>query len=216
MPPPPSRPAVRLIGWTAIAAIALVLAYLVVYHVALAVLGPREIHRLLGEEAYNRWFATGGIMGMTALAFVVALYAVPFLGLAAIAAAGARILAPPRRRRRAFFVALLLLVTSSVAVFRAVSMGTPLELVTSMVFAEDTVYAPGFDERAFRTVEIGDGREAVLERLGEPLERWNAEPTGVETWSYTASPGSHSYWLRSIRFDDHGRVSEKNAEFYVD
>jgi hypothetical protein len=211
---PPSR-LVRLAGWTASGALLLVLLYLLVYHSALALLGPHEIYRLLGHDAYDRWFAGGGIVGVTALAFVIALHTVPFLVLAAIAAGVSRILAPPQRKA-AFFVALGVLATACVAVFRAVSPGTPLELVASLAFAEDTVYAPGFDERSFRSVAIGDSREAVLERLGEPLERWNAAPNGVETWSYTASPGTHSYWLRSIRFDDRGRVTKKDAEFYVD
>ena len=152
-----------------IGAILLVLVYLAVYHVALAVLGPHAIYRLLGQEAFNRWFAPGGIMGLTALTFWIGLHAFPFLALAAIAAGAARMLAPAHRRKPAFFVVFGLLATSSVALFRAVSPGTPGELATSVVFGDDTVYAPGFDERAFRTVRIGDSREAVLERLGEPL-----------------------------------------------
>lgn len=82
-------------------------------------------------------------------------------------------------------------------------------------WSEDTLYAPRYTEAAFESVELGWDRAQVMERLGEPLAR---EPgfEGGERWSYTKSAESGYYWLRTVRFDDAGRVAEKVARFEFD
>lgn len=78
----------------------------------------------------------------------------------------------------------------------------------------ETRYAPGFSEEKFREVAVGQSREDVRTRLGEPLRTWKS-PTD-EYWAYSESPNSGDYWVRSIVFDRTGRVSRVHAELYVD
>lgn len=46
-----------------------------------------------------------------------------------------------------------------------------------------TTYAPGFDEEAFRTVEVGASTEAVLKALGKPLETFSRQ-SGTIKYTY--------------------------------
>lgn len=79
---------------------------------------------------------------------------------------------------------------------------------------EDTVYASGYSDAAFRKVSEGMTERDVAGLLGEPLEMYSVEPDLVG-WRYARSADDNSYRVRAILFRD-GRVVEVFCEFYVD
>ena len=81
------------------------------------------------------------------------------------------------------------------------------------LFGLDTEYAPGYSEAAFESVRIGETREAVVARLGEPLWTFGEER---EVLSYTRSPSDSHYLVRMVVLDEKGRVVEKRSEIYWD
>jgi hypothetical protein len=83
---------------------------------------------------------------------------------------------------------------------------------------EDTVYAAGYSDAAFRSVAAGMSEAEVEQVLGAPYSRWTIERSGAgpdagARWSH--SPGDTRYRCRIILFRG-GYVVEKHAEFYVD
>jgi hypothetical protein len=51
---------------------------------------------------------------------------------------------------------------------------------------EDTRFAPGYSERKFSSIKVGDGEARVANLLGAPLQTWTNEPwTG---WLYASGP----------------------------
>lgn len=75
------------------------------------------------------------------------------------------------------------------------------DAIIGVVLREDTRYAPGFSETAFRTAAAGQSQSEVLRRLGPPVR---------EHWFYTASgavppderPASSEPGCFSVRFDE--------------
>lgn len=86
--------------------------------------------------------------------------------------------------------------------------------VSAVAASQETRYAPGFTEEKFREVAVGQSREDVRTRLGEPLKAWTVASS--EHWAYSDSPSDGDYWVRRVSFDSSGRVSEVAAELYVD
>jgi hypothetical protein len=91
-------------------------------------------------------------------------------------------------------------------------------LLFGLAFTEDTVYAAGYSDSAFRSVRLGMPESEVHSLLGPPLERWaiTDSPRGAdrgERWS--RSPGDTHYRCRVVQFGG-GRVVAKHSEFYVD
>ena len=81
-------------------------------------------------------------------------------------------------------------------------------------FAEDTAYAAGYSDEAFRTVRLGMTTGDVLARLGPPL--WSGLRDGArESWRWSQSPGDKSYRIRVVVFEAN-RVVAVYSEFYVD
>lgn len=64
----------------------------------------------------------------------------------------------------------------------------PLKLLGHIFFltSEDTEYAPGYSEVAFREIEVGDSEADVRAALGEPISE--VESTPSVTWLYTDRP----------------------------
>lgn len=86
------------------------------------------------------------------------------------------------------------------------------------LLGEDTVYAVGYTDSAWRRVSIGMTRSDVVRLLGTPQKEWRIKPSrnGAENgarWSY--SPGDTNYRCRVLLFR-HGVVVEKHSEFYFD
>ena len=81
----------------------------------------------------------------------------------------------------------------------------------------NTEYAPGFSEKAFSAVEIGDTEAQVLDLLGEPLERdpSQQDPSYVYLRYSRARGRSDTHRARIILLRD-GRVTRVWHEVYVD
>ena len=80
---------------------------------------------------------------------------------------------------------------------------------------EDTEYAAGYSDKAFRNVRSGMTEANVLALLGEPLEKSPRRPDGTEGWRYARSPSDASYRVRVIRLR-HGIVTSVRHHFYYD
>ena len=77
------------------------------------------------------------------------------------------------------------------------------------------MYSPGFRETAFRAIEVGMCKAAVLRSLGEPIESRRFDD-GYERWYYSKhGMRSKSYYIRILVFDGRGWVVAKQAEFYL-
>ncbi len=81
-------------------------------------------------------------------------------------------------------------------------------------FEEDTEYAGGYSDDAFRSVRLGMATRDVVALLGPPLET-GALGAGRETWRWSRSPGDKSYRVRVVIFDG-GRAVEIHNHFDVD
>lgn len=93
----------------------------------------------------------------------------------------------------------------ALAVVAGVIFVGPHELLLRVYLAatEDTEYAPGYSERAFRAVELGDAEAEVLAALGEPLSERVGEPS--TTWLY--ADGGHG------RFEARGHYPDIRHSF---
>ena len=67
-----------------------------------------------------------------------------------------------------------------------------------MRVTEDTQYAPGYSERAFQQIGVGDTEAAVKAALGAPLSESKAEP--YVSWLY--APDAHPDFEASGRYPD--------------
>lgn len=82
----------------------------------------------------------------------------------------------------------------------------------------NTRYAPGYSERAFMAIEVGDSEGRVLDLLGEPLERSASVYQGHyrEYLWYTKPIGpSENYLLRNIVVKD-GQVVRVYSQVWWD
>lgn len=79
---------------------------------------------------------------------------------------------------------------------------------------EDTEYAFGYSDQAFRRIKIGMTAEEVIGTLGPPLDKADLSG-GLETWRWARSRRDQSYRVRVILFKD-GRVIQIRTKFYVD
>lgn len=122
---------------------------------------------------------------------------------------------PPPTSKRRTAATVLRDVVLCVLVLPALCVGAcfvgPLALAATL----ETRYAPGYSEEKFHEVAVGQSREEVRARLGEPLSqhRWD---DATESWAYSESPHDSHYWCRVVIFDGTGHVSEVHAELYVD
>ena len=69
---------------------------------------------------------------------------------------------------------------------------------TMMRLSEDTQYAAGFSESAFREIRVGDSVASVQKRLGRPLKSVKVAPYSV--WLY--APKKHPQFADSGRYPD--------------
>ena len=81
----------------------------------------------------------------------------------------------------------------------------------------DTEYAAGYTEKAFRDVRLGDTREAVLSRLGEPISSYDTEPFRQWIFSDNQQPsfaesgvGNGTYTI--FTFDVSGTVKNVSGQ----
>ena len=81
----------------------------------------------------------------------------------------------------------------------------------------NTRYAPGYSERAFGTIVVGDSEERVLDLLGEPLERDPSVNDPSRTYLWYAKPigPSENHLLRNITIKD-GKVTQIYSQIWLD
>jgi hypothetical protein len=91
-------------------------------------------------------------------------------------------------------------------------------LANILVFPDDTMYAPGFSEKAFGAISLGEKGSRVLEILGEPFSRRVGFTNGNEYWSYSKRGIRHkNYWIRIVVVNpEAGKVVGKVDELYSD
>ena len=88
--------------------------------------------------------------------------------------------------------------------------------VWSCLFQEDTLYASGYSDHAFRLVRKGMSEAEVRSLLGNPLELY--PPDRFRDWTsirFSKSPGGTHYRSRVVNVRG-GVVIGKLANFYVD
>lgn len=91
---------------------------------------------------------------------------------------------PPRRLPRLGIVVLL----AFALLIGAVIFIGPLNIITGLMITltEDTEYAPGYSERSFRAIKVGDSEASVRHALGTPFEETPTSP--YLRWLYTPNP----------------------------
>ena len=83
---------------------------------------------------------------------------------------------------------------------------------------QNTRYAPGYSEKAFRAVAVGDSEGRVLDLLGEPLEQtFNYASDLPRTYLWYTKPigPSQNYALRNIVIED-GQVAQIYSQIWLD
>ena len=72
-----------------------------------------------------------------------------------------------------------------------------------LVLSEDTEYAEGFSDQAFRSLELGTTESQVIDTLGEPLEERPSTP--YTAWLYAPDP--------ELEFNDQGTMEAVNPSY---
>lgn len=75
---------------------------------------------------------------------------------------------------------------------------------------DTTLWAPGFTESAFLSVQPGMDRKQVYALLGKPLWASDEKDETIEGWTKAAGDGHYQY--RAVTFADADRVAETTAE----
>lgn len=117
------------------------------------------------------------------------------------------------RHRAIFGIALAcVVIATSIVVFRK----TIANVVAPLIFAENTKYAPGYNEAKFRSISRGVSKANVRARLGDPLAT-RTFADGETVWYYSEqAAATDNYFVRNVAFDRDGRVVRTFAEFYLD
>ncbi|MBR4188583.1 MAG: hypothetical protein IKQ55_01315 [Kiritimatiellae bacterium] len=85
---------------------------------------------------------------------------------------------------------------------------------------DSTLYAEGYDEKAFRSLRPGMSAGEVEDVLGEPL--WRREGgEGREVWAYSSTRGAGCvtcpdgfFWKRWVVFGSDGKVLETESAYW--
>lgn len=91
--------------------------------------------------------------------------------------------------------------------------------VLALVMGDTGTYAPGYSDRAFRSVRSGMTQEDVRAILGEPLKAESVpelRPAGSVVWAYSASVRKGNFRVRSVVFGPEGRVLSTHAYYWID
>jgi len=86
-------------------------------------------------------------------------------------------------------------------------------LIFPYFFEDTTVYAPQYEETAFKNIQVGANMDDVARALGSPLEKDSCD--GVVRWRYSKSNSDSHYRVRQLVFRN-GKVTRKIAYYYVD
>jgi outer membrane protein assembly factor BamE (lipoprotein component of BamABCDE complex) len=86
------------------------------------------------------------------------------------------------------------------------------ENIMVLIWGEDTIYAPKYNEAAFWKITKGMTKSEVLSLLGPPL--WKSGDN-ESNWNYT-NFNKEKYRERVIVFDKNDKVLEKRIGYYAD
>jgi hypothetical protein len=98
---------------------------------------------------------------------------------------------------------------------------TPLDGFSGMFFAsmfgEDTIYAAGYSDTGFRSIQIGMTQNEVFGKIGTPLNIWTNDwaKDGSIGMRWTKSAHDSNYRCRVLQFID-SKVVDKHSEYYLD
>jgi hypothetical protein len=81
---------------------------------------------------------------------------------------------------------------------------------------DTTAFSDQYTERAFQSVGQGMTAEEAERILGPPIERQVIGAGEGELWRYTKGLPDRNYWLRCLKSDSKGFVSEKICEYWTD
>lgn len=90
------------------------------------------------------------------------------------------------------------------------------EFVLASFVEEETVYARGYSDKAWKEVKINDNINRVIQLLGEPLKKHRCDDGSISYFYSDQGPKNKSCRVRIIMINKDGRVIEKVREFYVD
>jgi hypothetical protein len=206
---------VRYLGASGIAALWMLLIYLVACYACLLAVGPMRLHTLLGGRLYNALVPLGGFQLLLMSALILLVWATPVALFAIPMWFGTRTIAPRATRGRRWLVAVACGIALTVALHGLSLDGWPW-LVLPYVVADDTEFAPTYSAPGFWRVRRGMTSQEVLAHVGAPLERYAiAGHPDEEGWRWSRSPHSADYRVRVVLFRS-GRVLERFSEYYLD
>lgn len=200
-------------GWSLIAFLWVVAAYLAIHYAALLLLGPERLVTLLGGRLYNLLVPAGGFTFLILLALAAAVWLVPF-GMALFSTSWALRLVPRLTRPRRLWLSAVAACGVTLSLPFVMLDGWPWALMP-LAWEDDTEFAQGYSALGFWLVTVGMSPDEVLDRLGPPLERYPISESRDEGWRWSRSPHDGSYRVRVVIFRE-GRVAAKHSEFYVD
>ena len=212
---PPPAPRHRRRGawfvWVNVGVCGLCLVHVVLAMLLLAVLGPQRLHDLVGERAYNAFFATMGVV--QALFVIVPLLA--FDALVGVVYGLWRMLRSHAWRVPGALLTAGVLAGTGWLARESIARPDPLkDQIFSLIVPMDTQYAPGYSNSAFRSVQVGMSEEQVLALLGAPLS--DKRGGGLHSAFYSISPSDGNYWQRIVAYDEQGRVRSIHAGLWID
>jgi outer membrane protein assembly factor BamE (lipoprotein component of BamABCDE complex) len=118
------------------------------------------------------------------------------------------------RRRPTLYIPISIAVLSFVAFVYWAPIDGWIGNLFLAVDGEDTEWALGYSDDAFRVVHIGMSRKEVYAILGKPFETWSwVQDEVYEAW--TRSPGDTNFRQRQVIFKG-DRVIGKTTAVYVD
>ena len=116
-------------------------------------------------------------------------------------------------KKKVFIVAAaLLLLIAAGAIYNYFALDNLGGLIFPLFMDEDTEYAPGYNDQAFRKVAAGMTQPEVSTLLGQPLSTLYSRD-GETAMAWTRSPSGEHYRWRVVYFVD-GKVDRTLATFY--
>ena len=116
------------------------------------------------------------------------------------------------KKKLLIIVTALLLLAAGGAIYNYIALDNLGGLIFPLFLEEDTEYAPGYSDKAFRKVVDGMTESDVYALLGQPLSTLYSRD-GETAMTWTRSPSGKYYRWRVVYFVD-GKVDRTLAIFY--
>ena len=116
------------------------------------------------------------------------------------------------KKKISIVVAALLLLVAGGAIYNYFALDNLGGLIFPLFLKEDTEYAPGYSDQAFRKIAAGMTQTEVFTELGQPLSTLYSRD-GETAMAWTRSPSGEHYRWRVVYFVN-GKVDRTLATFY--